>query len=193
MTACAAADASIISGASITSTPSTFSSARQAASVITSYSIHYTKLYELLAEAGLAQFSSPESAVTAFSLLVSYERNQQLLLQVPAPLAEKSRPDIEGARMIIEGALAESRRALTTVEASAVLSAFRIPVVEGVEAHTANEALVAAEALGFPVAMKISAPGILHKSDVDGVRLDVGDAHSIRRTFNELVAHTKLV
>lgn len=150
-----------------------------------------TEARRLLAEAGLAQFSSPESAVTAFSLLVSYERNQQLLLQVPAPLAEKSRPDIEGARMIIEGALTESRKALTTVEAGAVLSAFRIPVVEAVEAHSANEALVAAERLGFPVAMKISAPGISHKSDVDGVRLDIGDAHAIRRTFNELVARTK--
>jgi acetyltransferase len=146
---------------------------------------------QLLAEAGLAQFSSPESAVTAFSLLVTYERNQHLLLQVPPPLADTSRPDIEGTRMIIEGALAESRRALTTVEASAVLSAFRIPVVEAMEAHTANEALVAAEALGFPVAMKISSPDIRHKSDVDGVRLDVEDAHSIRRTFNELVARAK--
>ncbi len=145
----------------------------------------------LLAEAGLAQFSSPESAVTAFSLLVSYERNQHLLLQVPPPLADKSRPDIEGARMIIEGALAESRRALTTVEASAILAAFRIPVVEAAQAHSANEALVAAESLGFPVAMKISAPDILHKSDVDGVRLDIEDAHSIRRTFNELVARAK--
>ena len=145
----------------------------------------------LLAEAGLAQFGSPESAVTAFSLLVSYERNQHLLLQVPPPFADTSQPDTEGTRMIIEGVLAESRTALTTVEASAVVSAFRIPVVEAREAHTANEALVAAEALGFPVAMKISSPDIRHKSDVDGVRLDVDDAHSIRRTFNELVARAK--
>lgn len=150
-----------------------------------------TEARRRLADAGIAQFSSPESAATAFALLVSYERNQHLLLQVAAPLADTSTPDIEGTRMIIEGALAESRSALTTVEASAVLSAFRIPVVEAMQAHTANEALVAAEALGFPVAMKISSPDIRHKSDVDGVRLDVDDAHSVRRTFNELVTRAK--
>jgi acetyltransferase len=53
-------------------------------------------------------------------------------------------------------------------------------------ARTPNEALMAAEALGFPVVMKINSPDIEHKSDVDGVRLNLNDAQTIRRAYTEL-------
>jgi acetyltransferase len=142
----------------------------------------------LFTEHHVPTLRTPEAAVEAFSYLASYQRNQALLMQVPGPLAPyRSEPDIEGARLIMEEALGEGRHALTTLESKAVLTAFGIPVQHAMEAHTAAEALVAAESLGFPLAMKINSPDITHKSDVGGVRLNVSNAQAVRHTFTELV------
>ncbi|MFO7602274.1 MAG: bifunctional acetate--CoA ligase family protein/GNAT family N-acetyltransferase [Gammaproteobacteria bacterium] len=145
----------------------------------------------LFAQHQLPTFMTPESAVEAFAYLVAYERNQQLLLQAPGPLKTSSEPDIEGARMIIEAALAEHRNLLSRAESNAVLAAFGIPVMPVHECRTANEALVVAESLGFPVAMKINSPDITHKTDVDGVRLNINNAQAVRSTFRELLDHVQ--
>ena len=143
--------------------------------------------WQLFSGAHLPYFRTPEAAVEAYAYLASYVRNQGLLLQVPGPLAERSESDIDGARLLIEGALAEGRTLLSTTESKALLAAFRIAVTPTVEAHSASEALVLAEAMGLPVAMKISSPDITHKSDVDGVRLNVATAQAVRATYQELV------
>lgn len=140
-----------------------------------------------LLAAGLPTFLRPENSVEAFAHLAIYQKNQVLLRQVPGPLAQGSEPDIAGARLIIEGALAERRSLLTGLETRAVLRAFGIPVMPAIEAHSANEALIAAESLGFPVALKISSPTITHKSDVSGVRLNILNAAAVRGAYNELV------
>ncbi len=142
---------------------------------------------KLFFDSGIPHFSSPETAVDAYSYLAAYQRHQQLLMQVPGPLSRHDDPDIEGARLIIEGVLAEGRRTLGTIEAKAILAAFNIPTMQAVQARSPNEALMAAQMLGFPVVMKILSPDISHKSDVDGVRLNISDAQSVRRTYVELV------
>ncbi|TCT24075.1 bifunctional acetate--CoA ligase family protein/GNAT family N-acetyltransferase [Thiobaca trueperi] len=142
---------------------------------------------ELLAEHDVPQFESPEAAVEAFSFLATYHHNQKLLMQSPAPLSYEDPPDVEGARLIIEGVMAEGRKILGTVEAKAILAAFRIPTMQAVVTRTPNEALMAAQALGFPVVMKINSPDLEHKSDVDGVKLNIDDAQSVRRTFTEIL------
>lgn len=143
---------------------------------------------ELLAKHKIPVFSNPDSSIEAFSYLASYRSNQQLLMQVPGPLARSSEPDIIGARMIIDGVLAEQRTTLSTMEAKALLTVFGIAVMPAVTARSCNEALVAAESLGFPVAMKINSPDISHKSDVNGVRLNIVNAQAVRGTYNELIA-----
>ncbi len=143
------------------------------------------------AEAHLPSFASPEASVEAFAFLTSYHHNQQLLMQVPTPLADRSTPDIEGARLIIESVLAEQRQVLTSTEAKAVLHAFGIEVTQSIEVNSANAALVAAESLGFPVAMKIHSRDITHKSDAGGVRLNIGNAQSVRDTYQQLLKNVQ--
>ncbi|WP_018955142.1 GNAT family N-acetyltransferase [Thioalkalivibrio sulfidiphilus] len=138
-------------------------------------------------EAGLPHFPTPEASVEAFAYLTAYERNQRLLLQVPGPLSDRSPADVEGARLIIEGVLAEGRKVLGSLEAKAVLSAFHIPVTQTLLARTPAEALVAASTLGYPLAMKIASPDITHKSDVGGVRLNITGADAVRKHFQEML------
>jgi acetyltransferase len=142
----------------------------------------------LFARHHVPEFPSPEASVEAFAYLAGYHRNQQLLMQVPGPLGRHSEPDVEGARLIIANALADKRALLSATESKAVLRAFSIPVTQGIECRSAGEALVAAESIGFPVAMKINSPDISHKSDVGGVHLNLGNAGAIRGAYDGLLA-----
>lgn len=150
-----------------------------------------TRARALLSEHGVPNFTFPSVSVEAMSFLATYQRNQKLLMQSPGPLSERRSPDVEGARLIIEGVMAEGRKTLGAIEAKAVLSAFRIPTMQAVLARTPNEALMAAQVLGFPVVMKINSQQIAHKSEVDGVRLNITDAQSVRRTFAETVERAR--
>lgn len=141
----------------------------------------------LFAKAGIPQFRSPEAGVDAFGYLACYRRNQKALLQAPPPLNKVMEPDVEGARMIIENALDERRYTLSNTESKAVLRAFHIPVSPSINVNSAADALVAAENLGLPVAMKINSPDITHKSDVGGVRLNIREPRSVRTAFREMV------
>ncbi|PID49110.1 MAG: GNAT family N-acetyltransferase [Proteobacteria bacterium] len=143
---------------------------------------------KILSEAGIPHFNTPEAAVDAFSYLTAYRSNQKMLVQVPASVeTQASEPDIEGARLIIESVLAEGRRSLSITESRAILSAFRIPSVPTILTRSPAEALVAAESVGYPVVMKISSPDIIHKSDVNGVRLNINSARTVRSIYQELL------
>ena len=141
----------------------------------------------------LPNFVTPERAVEAFAYLSRYHCNQRLLLQTPGPLSDSREPDIEGARMIIDAALAEGRDMLSSTESKALLSAFHVRCTPTLEVRSATEALVAAESVGFPVAMKISSPQISHKSEVGGVRINILNAPDVRTTFKALVEEAKLL
>jgi acetyltransferase len=143
---------------------------------------------QLFNEARIPDFRTLENAVDAFSYLATYNRNQRLLLQTPGRLTGGHEPpDIEGARLIIEGVLTEQRKVLTEPESIAVLRAFRIPAVQNAVAHSPNEALIIAESIGFPVALKVLSPTISHKSDVGGVRLNINSASEVRGAYRSLV------
>ncbi|MDH3435293.1 MAG: GNAT family N-acetyltransferase, partial [Gammaproteobacteria bacterium] len=138
--------------------------------------------------ARVPDFRTLENAVDAFSYLARYNKNQRLLLQTPAGLTGgQPPPDREGARLIIEAVLTEQRKVLTEPESMAVLNAFRVPTVRNAVAHSANEALINAESIGFPIAMKVLSKDISHKSDAGGVRLNINSAQEVRSTYRQLV------
>jgi acetyltransferase len=146
---------------------------------------------ELFLEKKIPCYSTPEVAVQAFSYLAHYQASQALLMQTPAPLMAAPECDVTGAELIVNAALAEQRKVLTTIESKAILSAFHIPVSQTMQATTANDALVIAESLGFPIVMKISSPDITHKQDVGGVQLNIQHGEEVRAAFNRMVAHVK--
>jgi len=142
---------------------------------------------EVLKAAAIPSFRTPEAAVGAFGNLASFYQNQLLLQQTPPPLSTLAKPDIEGARLVIESVLAERRKVLTEMESKTLLSAFHIPVTTTMLARSANEAMMIATQLGFPVALKIDSPDISHKSDVQGVVLNLANATSVRDAYNDMV------
>lgn len=148
----------------------------------------------ILRHAGIPNYNTPEAAVAAFFYLASHYHNQKLLLEAPGPLSEDEgkMPDAEGARLIIEGALAEGHRVLSESESKAVLKAFHIPIAHSQVVNSPNAALVQAESFGFPVVLKIDSPDITHKSDAGGVRLGIANAQGVRSAYKEIIDAVKM-
>ncbi|SCZ59685.1 bifunctional acetate--CoA ligase family protein/GNAT family N-acetyltransferase [Thiohalomonas denitrificans] len=149
--------------------------------------IQVSESREWMRRSGLPSFQTPEAAVEAFSYLTAYYRNQHLLLQTPGPVGRRRQPDVEGARLIIESALADGRNVLSEVESKAILGAFQVRTGPAVVVRSPGEALIQAESMGFPVALKINSRDITHKSDAGGVRLGISNAQGVRSAYNELI------
>ncbi|GKS91512.1 bifunctional acetate--CoA ligase family protein/GNAT family N-acetyltransferase [Acidovorax sp. SUPP2539] len=142
---------------------------------------------EVLRAAAIPSFRTPEAAVGAFGNIASFYQNQQLLQQTPPPLTSLAKPDIEGARLMIESVLAERRHVLTEMESKTLLAAFNVPVTKTLLARSAHEAMMIATQLGFPVALKIDSPDVSHKSDVGGVALDIHTGAAARDAYTDMV------
>lgn len=147
---------------------------------------------EAFTKAHRPHFRTPEPAVEVFSHLSAYYRNQKLLMQMPGPLSHHVEPDVESARLIIEGAMQEHRKVLSEMESKALLSAFNIPVARTIVAHSPTEALLIAQQMGFPVAMKVNSHDISHKSDAGGVMLNLRNAHEVRAAYQKISENIQL-
>ena len=145
----------------------------------------------LFKQAGIPYFTTPEPAVEVFSFLSAFYENQRQLMQTPEPLSHQAEPDVEGARLIVENALAHGRRLLNEVESKALLSAFHIPVAQTLIARDPMEAVLMAQQMGFPIAMKINSPDITHKSDVNGVRLGLASSQAVRAAYADILAEAR--
>jgi len=73
------------------------------------------------------------------------------------------------------------------IEAMAVLDEIGVPVNRARLARSAEEAAAAAEALGFPVVLKVVSANVLHKTDVGGVKLGLADANAVHAAFEEIM------
>ena len=137
--------------------------------------------------AGIPAFRMPETAVELYYHISTYYRNQTLLLQTPYGAASISPQETEGAKMLVEAVLQEHRKVLSEMESKAILRAFRIPVAQTMVARTPTEALLLAEQIGFPVAMKVDSPDLVRKSDAGGVRLNITNAPSVRNAYHDII------
>ena len=131
--------------------------------------------------AGVPDYDTPEEAVRAFAMLRTYRCHQEELLQTP-PARSAARPvDMPRIRAIVDAVIGSGRELLTEPEAKDLLDAAGLPVVATrVVAPEVGEAVTAASALGYPVALKILSHAISHKSDVGGVRLNIGNEAELK-------------
>jgi acetyltransferase len=141
----------------------------------------------ILDAAKIPCYRSPENAIELHAHIATYYRNQKLLVQTPEPTSRDEKKETEGAKMLIEAVLAERRKVLSEMESKAILRAFQIPVAQTMVARSPTEALLLAEQLGFPVAMKVDSPDLTQKSDAGGVRLNIGSAAAVRNAYVDII------
>lgn len=144
----------------------------------------------IMRQAGRVAMRSPEQGVEAFAYLARYIRLRELRLQLPAPMRPDPDPDRPFAASHIRGLLARAQRegsqALPAEVAQTLLDACGIPVVPTRLARTPEDALRIAKSLGYPVALKVRATGVWHKSDVGGVRLNLRNDEEVLASFADI-------
>lgn len=136
--------------------------------------------------AGIACFDTPERAVAAWLQMVMHARNQLALQQIPPASLVEFTPQRQRAQALLDTAIAEGQEWLDVVQSMELLQAYGIPVADTRRAHDAEEAAHQAVRIGFPVALKIIAPQMVHKSDTGGVVLNLGSADEVRAAAVEM-------
>jgi acetyltransferase len=141
----------------------------------------------LFADAGIATYDTPTQAVDAFMHLVRYRRNQDMLMQTPPSKPAEFSPAVDAAEDIVRDALAEGTTLLTGRAAMSVLSAYGIPTTQRRYAATPAEAAHAADALGYPVVLKILSPDISHRAEVGGVELYIQGPEAVSQAAETML------
>ena len=143
----------------------------------------------ILDRAGIPTFAYPDSAARAFCYLWQYTHALRALYETPALAmgAEGSAARAE-ATQIVEGVQRAGRTLLTEPESKDLLAAYGIPVVPTVLARSEEEAVTKAARFDGPVVLKIYSHTITHKTEVDGVKLDLRGEAAVRAAYREIEA-----
>ncbi|MBP1611248.1 MAG: acyl-CoA synthetase forming, partial [Acidobacteria bacterium] len=137
---------------------------------------------KVLNRANIPTFPYPDTAARMFDYMANYAGILRRLYETPtlAAYSLDRLPDSNQAKAIIDHARATGRTLLTEYESKQLLASYRIPTVETRIAQSEEEAVQAAEEIGFPVVLKLHSEIITHKTDVGGVKLFLNDADAVR-------------
>ncbi len=147
----------------------------------------------LLNRMNIPTFPYPDTAARVFDYMVHYAENLRALYETPMPADENNDVvDRERAAGIIRSARDSGRTILTEFESKQLLTCYGIPTVDTRIARTADEAVKAANAIGYPVVLKIHSETITHKTDVGGVQLNLSDAAAVRAAYSAIAESVKV-
>jgi acetyltransferase len=142
---------------------------------------------DILNRARIPNFPFPDDAARTFCQMFRYADNLRGLYETPVRQAgDQTQPD--RARAIIDAARSDRRTLLDEHESKALLASYGIPVTPTRVARTEAEAVAAAQALGFPVAVKLWSRIVTHKTDVGGVQLGLRDGAAVAAAFRAIKA-----
>jgi acetyltransferase len=148
---------------------------------------------QILNQAGVATYATPEEAVGAFMTLVAYARNLEALFETPRDIPVRFTLDRAALRRRFEALVPPVDDILTEGASKELLQAYGIPVSAVCEARSADEAAGLAAELGWPVVLKVLSPDITHKSDVGGVVLSLRDEAAVRDAFARIVSRARIL
>jgi acetyltransferase len=142
---------------------------------------------QILNQAGIPTFQFPDSAVRAFNYMWRYAYNLKGLYETPAlPQHEDAAVQRGKAAHTIQQARQAGRTILTEYESKQLLKAYDIPTVDTHIAIAEQQALQAAEEIGYPVVLKLYSLTITHKTDVGGVQLNLRDGAAVKAAFQSI-------
>ena len=141
------------------------------------------EVVKILRERGIPVFTEPSEAVSCLGALYKYSRNLAIE-QGPPESSDIDRDKIAG---IVAAARAAGQRFLLPNEARGLMEAARIPIPRSFTARDLEEAVGAANRIGYPVVLKVVSRDILHKSDVGGVALDLQSEREVVEAYEAIL------
>lgn len=138
-------------------------------------------------QAGVPTFDTPERAVRAFIDIYKFHKNIETSQEIPSRFPKELKFDHKKATDLIRNCLEKKKFIMTEQEAKELLCAYGIPVNSIRCAVNKEEACEKANALGFPVVLKINSRDITHKTDANGVRLDIKTTEGVCEAFESVI------
>jgi acetyltransferase len=138
---------------------------------------------QILNKHSIPNYSFPERSVGALKAMADFWEQSHR----PSPAYEEFSVDRNRVKRVFRRVRREGRLSLGDAEAREIVEAYGLRIPRSVLAKTVDEAVQAANSIGYPVVMKVASPDILHKSDIGGVRLNVRDADQVRDLFDLLI------
>lgn len=146
------------------------------------------------AAAGIPAYASEADAVRGFMHLLRYQEAQSALRETPPSLPDAFAVDTAAARAVVDEALAAGLHWLGPVATARLLGAYGIPITPAFTAIDGEAAARLAQPLldaGQAVVVKIVSPDIAHKSDIDGVRLNLVSGRAVREAAESILARAR--
>jgi acetyltransferase len=140
----------------------------------------------VLNEARIPTFEYPDAAARSFAYMWRYSSNLQALYEAAEFTGNLPEDGPKRLARIIAQAQQKGRTILTEHESKQILEAYELPVTPSRMATNEDEAVAAAEFIGYPVVLKLHSETVTHKSDRGGVKLNLDNADAVRRAFNDI-------
>ncbi len=142
----------------------------------------------ILNDAGIPAYRTPEQAIRSFMTLVQYASNLETLYETPRDIPFEFKYDREQVRIDFLKNINNNEPLLSEELSKQLLQAYGIPVSMPKLAKTSKEAIKFANETGYPVVLKIQSPDISHKSDVGGVVLNLENEQMVKRAFEKIIS-----
>ena len=143
----------------------------------------WTETVRILKEGGVPSFSLPGEAARAMTALTRYSAIRSRDIGQPDTFEDVDKSRAQG---IIDKASAAGHNFLPAADVYQILEAYKIPTAGWRMAVSAEEAVAAAQEIGFPVVIKADAASIVHKSDMGGVAVNLLDTQSVQATVKDM-------
>ncbi len=138
---------------------------------------------EILQKMGVPNYAFPERAAQAFRAKADYREVKNR----SEPEYESFEVDRQAVSDLFNEVRSKGRVSIGDFEARDILTAYGLQVPESQIAASPDQAVDIAERIGYPVVLKIASPDILHKTDVGGVKVNLGDQEEVRDAFELMV------
>ena len=143
---------------------------------------------DLLKSSNIPVFYQPGTVARGVKALIDYHRGREVHVAAGAPCSAE--PSAEQRREIARLS-SLGRHTLSEHEAKDLLALWGVPVTRERRVDSLEEACAAAAEMGYPVALKVESPDILHKTDAGLVELGVGGVADLRRAYDTLLANAR--
>ncbi len=143
---------------------------------------------DILVEAGIPSYRTPEQAIRAFMTLVAYSANLEILYETPKDIPVEFTIDRKTLREEFSRIFTENDRILSEANSKKILQGYGIETTRPELAKTSDEAISRAAKTGFPVVLKIQSPDITHKSDSGGVKLNLSNEAQVKEAFENIIS-----
>ncbi len=141
-----------------------------------------------LNQANIPSFPYPDTAARLFNYMWRYSYNLRALYETPVLPKDddQNTPDRALVEKILTQARKEGRNLLTEFESKQVFAAYGIPTVETRIAVSESEAVAYANQIGYPIVLKLYSETISHKTDVGGVKLNLGSPEAVGDAYRAI-------